>query len=164
VTCQTPDQLHLRSSLPVGPRAPAQRWKQRGRRGGGLGNLSLHLFFVIFISLILTCPHLPLSLTFPSLFFMFCPFARITMSAVHPGLPTALLSRLTLLLFPQTDTFSSPPSELCLLAISFFPSAPSSASSATEWASIRYMSPGCAPSPRRLPLLQGGRDKFELKA
>lgn len=116
----------------------------RRRRWWWSGKPPLHLFIVIFISFILVFPP----------FFFLCLFARITFSHIPPQAASCAvcLSPLTLLLppsycLPRSSMFEvtrpglyvpplSPPSELCLLAISYFPSASSlsSSSSATRMA------------------------------
>lgn len=115
------------------------------RRRRWSGKPPLHLSIVIFISFILV---------FPPFFFFLCLFARITFSHIPPQAASCAvcLSPLTLLLppsycLPRSSMFEvtrpglyvpplSPPSELCLLAISYFPSASSlsSSSSATRMA------------------------------
>lgn len=135
-------------------------WKQQGRRGGGLGNLSLHLSIVIFISFILTHPlFLPsstsrfLSSFFLSFaFFLFAPHSLIFMLDCQlcclpllghsvvvspPHFLASLCSPMLHLTRPICSPLSTP-SELCLLAISYFPSAssPSSSSSATKMARL----------------------------
>lgn len=78
--------------------------KQQGRRGGGLGNLSLHLSIVIFISFILTRPLFLLSSTscFLSSFFFssqsFCSYHILSYLSSTPSWAVCL-SLLTLLLF-----------------------------------------------------------------
>lgn len=131
--------------------------KQQERKGGGLGNLCI--FPLLFLSHSLLPALLILSSfsCFPSLFFLsFCLFAHITFFHIYTRLPAVLFASPRSLCCccpplpprpvpPCLRSFdqacmspSLPPSELCLLTISYFPSAssPSSCSFATKMAAF----------------------------
>ena len=134
---------------------------QRGRRGGGLGNLSC-IFPLLFLSHSFSPAHSSSSssssvfLLVLSVFSLCSDYIFLSRSAL-----LLLSSRFSLSLstfevispgLTPAPLFFSPPSELCLLAISYFPSAssPSSSSSATRMARFHvcWASPGRAPGPR----------------
>lgn len=150
------------------PVAPGPHTVKRTSRrgGGGLGNLSLHLSIVIFISFILT------SSSFSFMLSVFVSFSSVPFCSYYilPYLIWAPCCAIFVFAAPPLylPCFSSvfevispgfplsPPSELCRLSISCFLSAnsPSSSSSATEMAP----SPSCmipcvshVPGPPRPP-------------
>lgn len=153
-------QLHMKSLLALEP--PHIEGKQRERKGGGLGNLRI-FSIVIFISFILTFS------CFPSVFLLLlCLFRSYhILSYLYSTASCAVcLSPLTLLLLsppppPRSSMFevirpglrlplSLPPSELCLLTISYFLSAssPSSCSFATKMAAFHDLLAVTWPSSR----------------